>query len=120
MMEAQEVCPSPCRAVKCQDGLSAPIRECFDITPAYSANTGAERLHRRLFRRESCGKLGRASPVPFAFPLGEDPIEKAIAEFVEHTSDSLDLYDVDSYLNRTRGLRIPNGLVGAIYRLRHM
>ncbi len=72
----------------------------FDVTPEHALGvSGAERLHRRFFRREAAGKMNLGKPAAQAvldFAVGEDPVREALAVPADRGGDSRNFRRVEA------------------------
>lgn len=72
----------------------------LDVAPEHTLRmTGAERFHRRLFRREPSGEMDGGLPSPHAvrdLPVGKEPLSEPLAIPFDRGGDSRDVGSVDS------------------------
>jgi len=88
----------PLRAppVKKDERLAPAIRQHLNVPPANAADSRAECLHHRLFRREARGEFGDSPTAVGNFVWGIDAIEEAIAVPGDNVGNAVNFDDVDS------------------------
>ena len=77
--------------------LPASVREDFDIPPADAAHARPQRLHDRLFRRETGGEFGDSPPAMPDLIVRVNAPKEAIPVPRDHVGDPVNFNDVDSY-----------------------